>query len=175
MSGEPEVPKGSYAAGRRVRLPRGAGEPIRVHINGVEQKRGVDYEIRGGEIAFPRPIIKETVTPGRWMAMYLGLFGTYRKHETVDVEYTARRRDEAGGRRRDLAGLEAKRSGRSSRQRDLRSAAPRGRRPPRATWSSSPLTRRIVVPVRSRSRISSRRERRESAKLTMTKRRPTTR
>ena len=23
----------------------------------------------------------------RWLAMFLGLFGTYRKHETVDVEY----------------------------------------------------------------------------------------
>jgi hypothetical protein len=23
----------------------------------------------------------------RWLAMLLGLFGTYRKHETVDVEY----------------------------------------------------------------------------------------
>jgi hypothetical protein len=84
---EAEVPKGSYAAGRRARLPRGAQEPIRVHVNGVEQARGVDYELRGGEVVFSRPIVKETVTPGRWMAMYLGLFGTYRKHETVDVEY----------------------------------------------------------------------------------------
>ncbi len=84
---EAEVPKGSYAAGRRVRLPRGASEPIRVHMNGVEQTRGSDYEVRGGEVVFNRPIVKETVTPGRWMAMYLGLFGTYRKHETVDVEY----------------------------------------------------------------------------------------
>jgi hypothetical protein len=84
---EAEVPKGSYAAGRRVRLPRGAAEPIRVHVNGVEQTRGTDYDIRNGEVVFSRPIIKETVTPGRWMAMYLGLFGTYRKNETVDVEY----------------------------------------------------------------------------------------
>jgi hypothetical protein len=84
---EAEIPKGSYAAGRRVRLPRGATEPIRVHVNGVEQRRGTDYEVRGGEVVFSRPIIKETVTPGRWMAMYLGLFGTYRKNETVDVEY----------------------------------------------------------------------------------------
>jgi hypothetical protein len=84
---ETEIPKGSYAAGHRVRLPRGAAEPIRVHINGVEQQRGSDYEVRHGEIVFNRPIIKETVTPGRWMAMYLGLFGTYRKNETVDVEY----------------------------------------------------------------------------------------
>jgi hypothetical protein len=83
-----EIPKGSYAAGRRARLPRGAGEPIRVHVNGIEQSRGSDYEVRGGEIVFARPIVKETVTPGRWMAMYLGLFGTYRKNETVDVEYT---------------------------------------------------------------------------------------
>jgi hypothetical protein len=84
---EAEVPKGSYAAGRRVRLPRGAQEPIRVHINGVEQARGADYQVRNGEIVFSRPIIKETVTPGRWMAMYLGLFGTYRKNESVAIEY----------------------------------------------------------------------------------------
>jgi len=83
-----EIPKGSYAAGRRARLPRGAGEPIRVHVNGIEQSRGSDYEVRGDEIVFSRAIVKETVTPGRWMAMYLGLFGTYRKNETVDVEYT---------------------------------------------------------------------------------------
>ena len=90
MSDEPEVPKGSYAAGRRVRLPRGAAEPIRVHVNGVERKRGGDYEIHDDLIVFAAPIIKETVTPGRWMAMYLGLFGTYRKNETVDVEYQLR-------------------------------------------------------------------------------------
>lgn len=83
-----EVPKGSYAAGRRVRLPRGARPPIHVHVNGIEQTDGTDFEIRDGEIIFARPIIKETVTPTRWAAMYLGLFGTYRKNETVDVEYT---------------------------------------------------------------------------------------
>jgi hypothetical protein len=83
-----EIPKGSYAAGRRVRLPRGARQPIRVHINGVEQTAGTDFEVGDGEIVFARPIVKETVTPTRWAAMYLGLFGTYRKNETVDVEYT---------------------------------------------------------------------------------------
>ncbi len=84
---EAEVPKGSYAAGRRVRLPRGAAPPFRVYINGVQQTEGTDYELRGADLVFARPIVKETVTPGRWMAMYLGLFGTYRKNETVDVEY----------------------------------------------------------------------------------------
>jgi hypothetical protein len=85
---EADVPKGSYAAGRRVRLPRGAQPPIHVHINGVEQTDGTDFEVRDAEIVFARPIVKETVTPTRWAAMYLGLFGTYRKNETVDVEYT---------------------------------------------------------------------------------------
>ena len=84
---EVEVPKGSVAAGRRVRLPRGARAPIRVYINGVEQAEGEDYDLSSGEILFNRPIIKEKVTPGRWVAMYLGLFGTYRKNETIDVEY----------------------------------------------------------------------------------------
>jgi hypothetical protein len=89
MEHETEVPKGSYAAGHRARLPRGAEPPIRVYVNGVEQREGVDYELRGSDIVFARPIIKEKVGTGRWMAMYLGLFGTYRKHETVDVEYRA--------------------------------------------------------------------------------------
>jgi hypothetical protein len=82
-----EVPKGSEAVGRRVRLPRGAEPPIGVYINGVQQMQGEDYELRGDEITFTHPIVKEKVGVGRWMAMYLGLFGTYRKHETIDVEY----------------------------------------------------------------------------------------
>jgi hypothetical protein len=74
--------------GRRVRLPQGAEPPIRVYINGVEQTVGTDYELAGGEIAFARPIVKEGKVGGiRWLAMLLGLFGTYRKHEVVDVEY----------------------------------------------------------------------------------------
>jgi DNA-binding NarL/FixJ family response regulator len=56
--------------------------------NGVEQPRGEVWEIRGEYIAFTRPIVKERVSTGRWLAMYLGLFGSYRKNEQVDVEYT---------------------------------------------------------------------------------------
>ena len=84
---ETEVPKGSEAVGRRVPLPRGARPPITVYVNGVAQEEGEDYELRGGELLFDRQIVKEKVGIGRWMAMYLGLFGTYRKHETIDVEY----------------------------------------------------------------------------------------
>jgi hypothetical protein len=84
---ETEAPKGSEAVGRRVRLPRGARPPITVYVNGIAQKQGGDYDLGDGEVVFRRPIIKEKVGVGRWMAMYLGLFGTYRKHETIDVEY----------------------------------------------------------------------------------------
>lgn len=87
MTGEPGIPKGSVAAGRRVRLPRGAEPPITVYVNGIEQAEGGDYELSEGEIVFRRPILKEEVGGVRWLAMLLGLFGTYRKHETVDVEY----------------------------------------------------------------------------------------
>ncbi|MDQ3729317.1 MAG: hypothetical protein M3355_06970 [Actinomycetota bacterium] len=82
-----EIPKGSYAAGRRAKLPRGAAEPIRVHINGVEQNRGEVWDVREDEIVFTRQIVKEYVSKGRWMAMYLGLFGSYQLNEQVDVEY----------------------------------------------------------------------------------------
>jgi hypothetical protein len=83
-----EVPEGSYAAGNRVRLPRGAEPPFTVYINGVEQREGSDYRIAAGEIVFLRPILKEAkVGAARWLAMLIGLFGTYRKHETVDLEF----------------------------------------------------------------------------------------
>jgi hypothetical protein len=86
---EHEVPEGSVAVGDRVRLPRGAAPPFTVFINGVEQKEGDDYRVSGAEIIFKRPILKEAkVGFGRWLAMLIGLFGTYRKHETVDLQFT---------------------------------------------------------------------------------------
>jgi hypothetical protein len=83
-----EIPKGSYAAGERVAIPAGAEPPFTVFVNGVEQREGSDYEIAGGEIVFTRPIIKEKIGTSRWLAMYLGLWGTYRKNETVDLQFT---------------------------------------------------------------------------------------
>jgi len=83
-----EIPKGSYAAGERVKIPAGARAPFTVFINGVEQSEGVDYSVAGGEIVFTRPIVKEKMTTSRWLAMYLGLFGTYRKDETIDLQFT---------------------------------------------------------------------------------------
>lgn len=89
MSTDPstEIPKGSYAAGERVKLPARAEAPFTVFINGIEQAEGADYAVEGTEIVFSRPIVKEKMGTGRWLAMYLGLFGTYRKNETVDLQF----------------------------------------------------------------------------------------
>jgi len=74
--------------GRRARLPRGAQPPYAVFVNGVRQREGPDYRIEGSQIVFKRPIVKEGKVSGlRWFAMLLGLFGTYRRNEVVDVEY----------------------------------------------------------------------------------------
>jgi hypothetical protein len=83
-----EIPKGSYAAGERVRIPNRAERPFTVFINGVEQTEGADYEVEGREIVFNRPVVKEKIGTSRWLAMYLGLFGTYRKDETVDLQFS---------------------------------------------------------------------------------------
>jgi len=77
----------SIEAGRRVRLPADAERPIHVFVNGMEQRAGDDYELHGREIVFARPLLKERVSRGRWLAMALGLFGSYGRHETVDVHF----------------------------------------------------------------------------------------
>ena len=78
----------SEEVGRRVKLPRGAERPIAVFINGVEVEEGPDYVLRGTEeILFSRPIVKEKVGGARWLAMFLGLFGSYGKNEVIDIHY----------------------------------------------------------------------------------------
>jgi hypothetical protein len=80
---------GGVEVGRRVRLPRGAERPIDVFINGVRQREGSDYSIRGSEVVFGEPIVKEgKLGFARWLAMLAGLFGSYGKNEAVDLHYT---------------------------------------------------------------------------------------
>jgi len=74
-------------AGRRVRLPSGAERPIHVYLNGREQREGTEYTVHGREIVFSRPLVKERVSRARWLAMVLGLFGSYGRNETVDVHF----------------------------------------------------------------------------------------
>jgi hypothetical protein len=84
---KPGVPKGSYAAGERVKMPPRAEPPYTVYVNGIEQTEGEDFNIEGRELVFTRPIVKEEMGTSRWLAMYLGLWGTYRKDEKVDLQF----------------------------------------------------------------------------------------
>ncbi len=82
---------GSIEVGSRVILPRGAERPIAVYINGIEQAEGVGYKLIGSEVRFARPIVKEGKLGGlRWLSMWIGLVGTYRKNETIDISYRLR-------------------------------------------------------------------------------------
>ena len=71
----------------RVPLPRGAERPLRVFVNGVPQEEGKDYEVRAGELLFEKPLEKERIGVGRWTAIFLGLWGSYGKNDSVDVQY----------------------------------------------------------------------------------------
>jgi hypothetical protein len=71
----------------RVPLPRGAEPPYRVFVNGVPQREGGDYEVIGHELHFFKPLEKEKLGLGRWTAIFFGLFGSYGKNDSVDVQY----------------------------------------------------------------------------------------
>ena len=57
-------------------------------MNGVRQQPGQDFDRVGHELIFRRTLAQEgRLGPIRWLSMLLGIAGTYRKHETVDVVY----------------------------------------------------------------------------------------
>jgi len=72
----------------RVALPQGAEGPIEVYVNGVSQQEGKDFVRRDGELLFSRSLAQEgRLGFWRWLSLFLGVAGTYRKHESVDVVY----------------------------------------------------------------------------------------
>jgi len=84
----------------RVALPDAVSPPFEVFINGIRQEEGRDYRLEGRELVFTRTLEQEgRLGFIRWLSIFLGFAGTYRKHDTVDVVY------EAGGRRLVASGL----------------------------------------------------------------------
>jgi hypothetical protein len=84
----------------RIDLPPHVPADFEVYVGGLRQARDADYEVIGRMLVFPRPIEQEgRLGFWRWAAMWLGIAGSYRKHETVDIVY------EAGGRRQVETGL----------------------------------------------------------------------
>lgn len=71
-----------------VPLPAGAEEPFEVYINGVQQRRGIDYGVEGRYLRFLKPLAQEgRLGFWRWTSIFLGIAGTYRKNDSVDVVY----------------------------------------------------------------------------------------
>ena len=90
----------NVSARTRVELPAHIPLDFEVYVNGVRQEPGRDFELEGRALVFPRPLEEEgKLGFVRWASMWLGIAGTYRKHETVDVVYSS------GGRRTVETGL----------------------------------------------------------------------
>ena len=73
--------------------------PYEVFVNGVPQVEGTDYEAVGPSLMFGRSLAREgRLGFWRWLSMLLGVAGTYRKHDSIDVVFSA-------GGRRHVVGL----------------------------------------------------------------------
>lgn len=84
----------------RVALPPHVTDPFEVFVNGVPQHEGSDYRVDGRMLVFTRSLEREgRLGFWRWLSMFLGIAGTYRQNDTVDVVY------QAGGRRTVESGL----------------------------------------------------------------------
>ena len=92
---EPDASHPSSEGGAsRVPLPAHVAVPLEVYVNGIRQEPGADYRVEGRSLVFTRALAREgRLGFWRWLSIFLGVAGTYRKHETVDVVY------EVGGRR----------------------------------------------------------------------------
>jgi len=78
----------------RVQLPAGVGDSFEVFVNGVVQQPGRDFRREGRELVFNRSLAREgRLGFWRWLSLFLGVAGTYRQNDSVDVVY------KSGGRR----------------------------------------------------------------------------
>jgi hypothetical protein len=71
------------------RLPADVTRPFEVFVNGVSQSEGDDYEVMGGVLLFDRELRTEgRLGLWRWVSILIGMAGTYRQNDSVDVAYT---------------------------------------------------------------------------------------
>jgi len=81
------VPEGP-SRGTRVRLPGDVVRPFDVFLNGVRQEEGSDYSIEGRTLVFERELKTEgKLGFWRWLSLWVGIAGTYRQNDSVDVAY----------------------------------------------------------------------------------------
>lgn len=67
-------------------MPPGVSEPFDVYVNGVAKRRGTDYEVRGSTLLLADELAGEgRLGFWRWASLFIGVAGTYRKNDKVDV------------------------------------------------------------------------------------------
>lgn len=72
----------------RVRLPADVVRPFEVYLNGVAQQEGTDFRIDGRTLVFERELKSEgKLGFWRWLSLWVGIAGTYRQNDSVDVAY----------------------------------------------------------------------------------------
>jgi hypothetical protein len=87
-----------------VEVPPYVTGEFEVFANGVPQVEGRDFQRDGNTLVFSRPLAKEgRLGIMRWLSMLLGVAGTYRQNDSVDVVY------ESGGKRLVATDLPIKR------------------------------------------------------------------
>jgi hypothetical protein len=75
--------------GTRVRLPSDLVRPFEVFVNGVAQEEEADYRVEGRTLVFERELKTEgKLGFWRWLSLWIGVAGTYRQNDSVDVTYT---------------------------------------------------------------------------------------
>ncbi|MDX6506454.1 MAG: hypothetical protein QOG06_1098 [Gaiellaceae bacterium] len=73
-----------------MQLPAQVGEAFEVFVNGVVQQPGRDFRREGNELVFERQLAREgRLGFWRWLSIFLGVAGTYRQDDNVDVVYEA--------------------------------------------------------------------------------------
>jgi hypothetical protein len=74
--------------GTRVRLPADVVRPFDVYLNGVAQEEGKDFRVEGRTLVFDRELKTEgKLGFWRWLSLWIGIAGTYRQNDSVDVAY----------------------------------------------------------------------------------------
>jgi hypothetical protein len=74
--------------GTRVRLPADVTRPFEVYVNGVPQVEGADFRVEGRTLLFDRELKTEgRLGFWRWTSIIVGVAGTYRQNDSVDVVY----------------------------------------------------------------------------------------
>jgi hypothetical protein len=73
----------------QIELPARVARPFEVFVNGIPQTEGTDYELVGSSLVFAKSLEREgPLGFWRWARMALGIAGTYKKNDTVDVVFT---------------------------------------------------------------------------------------